>query len=145
MAFEIKTEIIINATPQKVWSVFSNFKEYPNWNPFIQRLTGDVAVGQRIEVLLQAPGSNPMTFRPKVLAFQKNKKMTWLGYLFFRGLFDGEHHFELIDNKDGATTFIQSEKFKGLLVPLLKKQLDSQTRKGFLQMNQQLKELVEIM
>ena len=34
MAKEIKTEILINAIPEKVWSIFTNFDNYPNWNPF---------------------------------------------------------------------------------------------------------------
>jgi len=58
-------------------------------------------------------------------------------------LFDGEHKFELIDNANGTTTLIQSEKFSGILVPLLKKQLDDNTKRGFEAMNEKLKELVE--
>ncbi len=143
MAFEIKTKIIIDATPQKVWSIFSNFKNYSQWNPFIQRLTGAVVEGQKIEVLIQAPGSKPMIFSPEVLTYQEEKELTWLGHLFFRGLFDGKHHFRLIENNDGTTTFIQNEEFKGVLVPLFKRQLNSKTREGFIQMNQMLKELVE--
>ena len=51
--------------------------------------------------------------------------------------------FELIDNKNGTTTFIQSEKFKGILVPLFKKMLDYNTVNGFNAMNKKLKELAE--
>lgn len=84
-----------------------------------------------------------MTFIPKVLVFDENKEFVWLGYLLFKGLFDGEHHFKLIDNQDGTTTFVQSENFKGLLVPIFKSQLDKNTRKSFELMNQKLKELAE--
>ena len=84
-----------------------------------------------------------MTFKPTILAFEKNKEFRWLGHLLFPGLFDGEHKFELIDNKNGTTTFIQSEKFKGILVPLFAKMLDNSTTDGFTQMNKKLKELAE--
>jgi hypothetical protein len=43
----------------------------------------------------------------------------------------------------GKTTFIQSEKFKGILVPLFQKMLDNNTVAGFHTMNQKLKELSE--
>ena len=62
----------------------------------------------------------------------------------FKGLFDGEHKFELIDNGDGTTTFLHSEKFKGLLVGLFKNQLENNTKKGFELMNASLKNYIEI-
>ena len=60
-----------------------------------------------------------------------------------RGIFDGEHKFELTDNRDGTTTLVQSENFIGILVPLFKKTLDNNTRRGFEAMNKKLKEMAE--
>ncbi|NWJ51914.1 MAG: SRPBCC domain-containing protein [Bacteroidetes bacterium] len=143
MAKEIKTEILIKATPAEVWKVFTNFDNYPNWNPFMTSLKGKVLVGNRIVVRLEPPGAKGMTFSPRVLAFKPNRELRWLGHLLFPGLFDGEHKFELIDNGDSTTTFNQSEKFKGILVPLFKKMLDENTMNGFNLMNQKVKELAE--
>lgn len=140
---EIKTEILINASAEKVWEVLTNFDSYPDWNPFIRSIKGEVMSGNKITVRIQPPGSNGMTFKPEVLVLTKNHKLSWLGHLLLPGLFDGEHIFELIDNENGTTTFIQSEKFKGLLVGLFKKQIDSNTKKGFEEMNTKLKELSE--
>lgn len=143
MAKEIRTEIIINASPEKVWAVFTDFDNYPNWNPFIKSLKGDVKVGNKITVNIAPPDAKAMTFKPKVLAYETDKELRWLGHLLFKGLFDGEHKFELLDNGNGTTTFIQSEKFKGILVPMFKKQLDNNTKRGFEAMNQKLKERME--
>jgi hypothetical protein len=44
----------------------------------------------------------------------------------------------------GKTTFIQSEKFKGILVPLFQKMLGNNTVDSFHAMNQKLKELAEL-
>jgi hypothetical protein len=140
---ELKTEILINTTPHKVWEILVDFKSYPEWNPFIKSIKGNVVVGSKITARLEPPGANGMTFKPKVLVFEKNKELRWLGNLIFPGLFDGEHKFELIDNGNGTTTFIQSEKFKGILVPLFNKMLDINTTNGFNLMNQKLKELAE--
>lgn len=84
-----------------------------------------------------------MTFKPKVLTFLKNRELSWLGHLLLPGLFDGEHKFELIDNGKGTTTFIHSERFKGILVPLFKEKLNKNTKNGFIEMNKKLKELTE--
>jgi hypothetical protein len=143
MAKEIKTEILINTTPEKVWNILTDFDKYPNWNPFIKSITGNVAVGNKIAARIEPPEANGMTFKPKILAFETNKELRWIGHLLFPGLFDGEHKFELIDNKNGTTTFRQSEKFGGILVPLFKKMLDENTTNGFNLMNRKLKELAE--
>ncbi len=142
-AKEIKTEILINATPEKVWAILTDFENYPNWNPFIKLIKGEVKIGNKIIVKIEPPEAKGMTFKPKILTFKTNKELSWLGHLLFAGLFDGKHKFELIDNGDGTTTFRQSEKFKGVLVPLFKKQLDNNTKKGFEEMNRKLKEIAE--
>lgn len=143
MSKEIKTEIVIQASPEKVWKEFTNFKTYSEWNPFIKSLTGETEKGKHLVVRLEPPNAKGMTFKPKVLTFEKNKELRWLGHLFVPGLFDGEHKFELIRNSDGSTTFVQSEKFNGILVPLFKKMLDINTTNGFRQMNEALKKRVE--
>lgn len=143
MANEITTEILINTTPTKVWSILTNFDNYPNWNPFIKSIKGEVKIGNKIVARIEPPGSKGMTFKPTILSLKTNKEWSWLGHLFIPGLFDGEHKFELIDNGNGTTTFIHSEKFKGVLVPLFKKQLENSTRNGFEEMNRKLKELAE--
>ena len=143
MAKEIKTEILIYASPEKIWSILTNFDNYPSWNPFIKSIKGEVKVGNKITARIEPPEASGMTFKPKILTLETNKELSWLGHLLFAGLFDGEHKFELIDNGNETTTFKQSEKFNGLLVPLFKKQLDTNTKNGFAAMNMKLKELAE--
>jgi hypothetical protein len=143
MALEIKTEITITATPEKVWEILTNFNEYPNWNPFIKLIKGQVVVGKKIIARIEPPEAKEMTFKPKILTFVENKELSWLGHLLFPGLFDGKHKFELVDNGNGTTTFKQSEIFRGVLVPFFKKQLKNNTKNGFIEMNEKLKELAE--
>ena len=140
---EIKTDIIINATPDKVWKVLTNFGDYPNWNPFLKWLRGNVKTNSKIQVRIEPPGARSMTFKPNVLKFDANKSFRWLGHMIVPGLFDGEHIFELTDNGNGTTTFVQREQFNGILIPLFTKMLDVNTRQGFELMNKALKERVE--
>lgn len=135
---QIKTSIIINATPQRVWSILTDFEKYPNWNPFLTSLEGDVKVGNTIKV-----NAGGMNFKPTVLAFEPNKELRWLGKLLFSGVFDGEHIFIIEDNGDGTVTFRQDENFNGFLVGPFANKLDNDTKPGFEAMNQKLKELAE--
>ena len=43
---EISTNININATAEKVWSVLTNFSKYSDWNPFIKTIEGEVLFGK---------------------------------------------------------------------------------------------------
>jgi hypothetical protein len=144
MAKEIKTEITIHASPDKVWKLLTEFDNYSIWNPFIKSINGDVKVGSKITVRIEPPGASGMTFKPIVMTYEPDNEFSWLGKLLFKGLFDGAHKFEIVDNKNGTTTFIQSETFTGILVPIFAKQLDNNTRKGFEEMNKKLKEMAEL-
>jgi hypothetical protein len=143
MSSSLTTSILIKAAPEKVWEVLTDFESYPSWNPFIRSLTGDVATGKKIRVTLHPPGGSAMTFKPKVLAFDPSHEFCWLGHLWIKGLFDGEHRFVLQDNGDGTTLFLHSEHFGGILLPLFQKMLETKTKAGFEQMNEALKKRVE--
>ncbi len=135
---EIKTSIIINSTPEKVWSILSDTANYPSWNPFIKSIKGDFVVGKTIVADIDG-----MTFKPEVLVVKQQKEIRWIGRLFFKGIFDGEHSFHIDDNKDGSVTFRQEEKFNGILVGMFSKKLDTDTKSGFEAMNEALKALAE--
>jgi hypothetical protein len=84
-----------------------------------------------------------MKFKPTILVRSENKELRWLGKLLFKGLFDGEHSFRIVDNENGTCTFYHEESFSGILVGLFAKKLDTDTKQGFIEMNEKLKELVE--
>jgi hypothetical protein len=143
MRKELTTEIQINASPEKVWSVLTDFKNYPLWNPFITSIKGEVIERNKIRVRIVPLGKKGMTIKPEVKAIVPNKRFSWQGRLLVTGVFDGVHSFDLIENLNGSTSFVHSEKFNGLLVPFMKKFIDEQVKMGFESMNQKLKETVE--
>jgi hypothetical protein len=140
---QVRTEIIIKATPEAVWNVLTDFSRYAEWNPFITSLKGSTTKGSKLVARMEPPDGSAMTFKPIVLVANTNKELRWLGHLLFPGVFDGEHIFELYENTDGTTTFVQREQFRGLLVPLFSKMLDTKTVAGFEMMNKKLKQRVE--
>ena len=83
-----------------------------------------------------------MAFKPKVLVAQADTEFRRLGRLLLPGIFDGEHYFRLAPSPAG-TRFTQGERFSGLLVPLFKSQLSTQTLAGFQAMNDALRRHVE--
>ncbi len=140
MKKEIKTQILIQSTPEKIWNILTAIESYPNWNPFITSIKGEIEEGKKINVSIQPPNGNKINFKPTIISIKKNKELSWLGTVIFKGFFDGKHKFELIDNKNGTTTFIHSEEFKGVFVWLFNVR---KTTNGFNEMNKKLKKLAE--
>jgi hypothetical protein len=139
----ISTSNITNATTQQTWQVLSNVKDYGTWNPFIRKFEGELKQDITVAVKLQLANSKTMIFKPKLIRIQANSKIVWLGKLFVKGLFDGNHHFETNDSGNRPSTFIQSEKFRGILIPFLKTLLIVKTKNGFELMNEALKKQME--
>ena len=139
---QLRADLEIEASGEHVWRVLSDFAAYPEWNPFIPRIDGEIRPGARLEVSIQPPGAKGMTFRPTVLKAEPNRELRWRGRLWIPGLFDGEHAFTIEPNAASRVRFIQSETFTGLLVPLVSGTLEA-TLRGFEDMNRALKRRVE--
>ncbi len=136
---EIVTEIQINASPEKVWSVLAAGHDWGSWNPFVVRVEGELKVGARLKNTLVMKGRKPMVIAPKVLVADSAKELRWLGRLGFRGLFDGEHYF-LLKPKDNGTQLVHGEKFSGILIGMLNM---SDAKESFEALNRGLKAQAE--
>jgi hypothetical protein len=144
MSPELHSEIAIEATPQRVWEVLTDFETYPEWNPFIPCISGPGTVGSRLDMQMQQPGGRRMDLHPTVLAAAPARELRWLGQLGVPGLFDGEHGFRIESMGTNRVRFIQDERFSGLLAPLVLHFIGRSTRQGFEAMNVALKARAEM-
>lgn len=135
----IQTEIEIDASAERVWSVLSDFNSYHEWNPFIKSAVGQPIQGERLRIAVQPNGAKPMRFSPRVLVSEPGRELRWLGRLVVPGVFDGEHRFIIEKLSDNKVRFEQSERFNGLLVGPLRATLERGTKRGFEEMNRALK------
>lgn len=110
-------EVEINASPDEVWEVLTDFPSYPEWHPHITRIEGTPEVGQQLD-FDNTSGGSAMRFTPKVLIAEPGVELRWVGHVAFPGLLDGEHSFTLVEGAGGTTRLIQSESFTGILAPL---------------------------
>jgi hypothetical protein len=139
---ELEAEVEMDATADEVWDTLMAFEAYPTWNPFIVSIEGTPSAGAKLKVRLQPPGGRAITLHPHVTEAQPGRVFAWLGRLGIPGVFDGAHRFELSSAGDGRTRFVQSERFRGLLVPLLRRSLRTHTLQGFEAMNRALADRV---
>ena len=138
LAVEIEAVTDLDASAAAAWAVLTDFAAYPEWNPFITSLAGELTVGQRLTATLAVPGSSPRTMRPRVVEVVPGRSFTWLGSIGVRGLFDGRHHFEIQPLADGRSRLVQHERLAGVLVPLFRSMLTGPTPAGFAALNEAL-------
>src|SRR5947209_16808514 len=139
---ELRSEIDIDVPVERVWQILTDFAAFPQWNPFMQRASGEPRPGEQLRVYIQPPGGRGMTFKPTVLNAEPNRELRWLGRLLLPGLFDGEHTLRVEPLGPNQTRFMQQEKFTGVLVPLFAGTLEK-TQQGFEDMNRALKARAE--
>jgi len=141
--YRVDTQIEIDASAERVWSILMDFAGYARWNPFVRSIEGRAAVGEVLRVVIQPAGSGGMRFRPRVVAVETQREFRWKGRLLLPGLFDGEHFFVVESQTDSRVFFHHGELFSGVLVPLFKRSLDGPTREGFVAMNEAIKREAE--
>ena len=140
---EIRTQIEINAAPDAVWHILTDFPAYPDWNPFVTSIEGTQQVGERLTVHLEPPDGRAMTFLPTVRKLEPDRELRWLGHLGLPRIFDGEHAFRVEPRERGGATFHHGEHFSGLLaIPILWMNRKN-TERGFEAMNAALKARAE--
>jgi hypothetical protein len=137
---EMSATIEIAAPPQAVWAVLVDLSRYPDWNPVFREAAGEIATGKRIRLRSVHPANGRMmTVKPKIVSADPGTELRWASSL--PGIISGEHSFRLTA-ADGGTRLVQSESFRGLLVPFSGKVLD-RVQASFGSLNEAIKKRAE--
>jgi len=138
----IKTEIIINASVKTVWEVLTNFSRYPEWNPFFQSIEGELITGKKLKNTM-LNGRNKFVFKPVVKSVVPYQSFSWFGSLGIKGIFDGQHFFNLEEIAPAQVKLTHGEYFSGILSGIILKKIGNDTRANFVKMNEALKQRAE--
>lgn len=113
------TEIIIDATPEQVWSVLTDTENYGKWNDIILKIDGKIEDKGKVDVLFKAgPKAKPQLFHNN-LYVEEGVEFYW-SQVQAMGIKD-RHCFRVEDTKDGKTKFIQSDQALGGMTWLIGK------------------------
>ncbi|CAE6750712.1 SRPBCC domain-containing protein [Paraburkholderia haematera] len=138
---DVHADILIDRSPADVWKVVSDSAAYPAWNPFITQVDGDFKEGATIRIVL-GKASDATVFKPTVLTVRREHDLCWRGSVGIRGVFDGTHCIHL-STVTGGTRLEQTERFSGILVGHLTKDVVEETRQNFQAMNAAVKQRAE--
>lgn len=134
----ISTSIQIDAPPAAVWAVLTDTAAYPQWNTFIRRWEGELALGARQHVRIEPTEENGQTFRPRIIELAPGRELAWLGRVGLPGVLDGRHRFVVEPLGEGRSRLVHSEVLSGALVPLFRRMLTVDTPAAFSRMNVEL-------
>lgn len=140
---EIHTEIRIQASAEEVWSVLCcDAQRMAELNPDIVEIQGTLKEGAtlrlRVRFALGIVGGGKAT----VARIDPPRLIRWGGGLPIKGLFYGDHSFEILEEGD-EVRLIQREVYSGVLAPLLLATLLRPAEAGFRASNERVKELAE--
>jgi hypothetical protein len=111
--------ISIEAAPSSIWKLLTDLDAQARWNSTVTSIQGKVALGRRVK--FKIPQAPRQTFNPKVTAYDEARCMVWR--LNRWPLLVSERIYRLTPRPDGATDFLLSEAFHGLMLPLIARSL----------------------
>lgn len=139
---ELRTEIEIQASPEKVWKILTDLDKWPDWNPFITHAIGNAQLGEKVDITVGS-GPKAMVLHCTVTNVELNRELRWKYHMMLPFLFQGEHSMSIEPLGADHVRFVDREVFNGLLVPLQAKDIDINSKRGFEAMDQALKERAE--
>jgi len=106
----------IAAGPQVIWDLLTNASAYPEWNPAVLGIEGEIREGKTIK--LKSIVNPDRQFKLKVSDVQPPRHMVWSDGMPL-GLFRGARSFDVVPRGDGTSEFKMEEVYSGLMAPLI--------------------------
>ena len=112
---EFSATTTIDASPMAIWAILTDADRFPEWEPNVERIDGQIAPGEKITVHTRFSNR---AFPVTVTAFIPGERMVW-GSKMPLGLFHGARTFTLEPLDGGRTRVTTREVFGGLLLPFI--------------------------
>lgn len=126
-------EIVINATPEKVWQILTNIDNWNEWNERIKKptLQGDLEVGGKFTWKI-----NGSKIKSIIHSISLNKILGWEGKTFGASAI---HNWYLEPTENGTKVRVE-ESMEGWIINLMKKQMNEKLADDMKYWLKQLKE-----
>jgi hypothetical protein len=138
-----RTTFRIHAPSEVVWEVLTDFDRYPEWNPSLPSIAGDVEVGSTVSLTLAMPGRPSPKVKAKLTEVDPQRRLRWHGNAGAEWLFNGDRDFVIEPVDEGEVTFTHVEDVRGALFPLFRLIMGSATQRHHDGLNAALKQRAE--
>jgi len=129
-------EIVINATPEKVWQILTNIERWDKWN---ERIKKPKLQGQLDEGSSFTWKTNGSKIKSKIHSFKPNEVLGWQGKAFGANAI---HNWYLEPTGNGTKVIVE-ESMEGWIINLMKKKMNEKLAEDMIFWLEQLKEECE--
>lgn len=140
--FTIDKTLEINAPPEVVWEVITDFPRYGEWNPFILECKTTLKSGDPIDLKVKLM-SVPQPQREWILEHVPGKSFAYQMKPFPGGALSSRRSHEVTDAGGNRTRYHSYFQLKGWMKPLVVGLLGGRLEKGFAGMNAGVKQRAE--
>lgn len=139
----IRTEILIDAPTDVVWTVLTDFRSYGRWNPFIRAIDGRAVVGASLALTTLERGADARRSRGVVMRVQSRRELSWRGRFEPQWLLQSMRAFRLDTAADGGVRLRHVRQVRGLLSSMLHLRSQEPAERRMHEMNAALKDRAE--
>lgn len=139
----IEHRIGVQAPAAVIWDVIYDLDRWEEWNPMYPKASGEIRIGQILDLTLVVPGQAPQQIHPVVLDWVPGDQLHWRLTLL-RGMVKTTRYIEIEQLGDESCIVSNGEIFGGLMGPSIAKRMGRAVRRGFVEMNEALKARAEV-
>jgi hypothetical protein len=133
----------MSAPASLVWRVLVDGSRYPEWNPFILQVIGDLNEGATVRYRFQFLRGLKIWATAEVLRAEPEVELRWSAHFLTRAIFNGEHYFTITPTSASSVIFHHGEVFSGLLSAVAWPLLRRRGHEVYIRLNRALKARVE--
>ena len=138
----IEHRIGIQAPAEAIWDLIYDLEGWSRWNPTYVRAAGEIRLGSTLDLTLALPDRPAQEIRPVVMEWVPNEQLHWRLTLM-NGLVKTIRYIEIEQLAEASCIVSNGEIIAGFLGKTVVRQAGGSIRRGFIAMNEALKEQAE--
>jgi hypothetical protein len=113
-----RTEFEIEASDKQVGAVLTDFESYPDWNPSLPAISGELSEGSTVSLTLGMPGRPDLKVKATLQDVTPNRRITWHGNVGGNWLFAGDPSSPFSRSPRRKVWFTHVEDISGSFAPV---------------------------
>ncbi|MEM7539068.1 MAG: SRPBCC domain-containing protein [Chloroflexota bacterium] len=140
----IHTEVVINAHPDVVWAVLTDWAKLSEWSPGLINLTGDFRKDGTITATFKLGiGEHTQDFTHPLIHFEEGRMFGWSDPLPYMAGMTDNHIYKLEPLPEDRTRFVQTDQLAGGLAHVIGTHMARGMMHAYVEFNRALKVRVE--
>jgi hypothetical protein len=138
-----RSEFEIEASDKQVWAVLTDFESYPDWNPSLPAISGELSEGSTVSLTLGMPGRPNLKVKATLQEVTPNRRITWHGNVGGNWLFAGDREFAIQPLAEKKVRFIHVEDITGFFAPVFEVLMGGAQQRSHDALNESLRNRAE--